>query len=71
MLFGEAVDYYCENYTEHRNEVRISQETHYVSATETNRLMLFRDAMISSFVFSFHQIVGYVVRKSFEMCVLL
>jgi hypothetical protein len=55
MLFGETVAVYCENHTEHintlcgqnardfvyKNSVRTSQETHYVSATETNRLMLF------------------------------
>jgi hypothetical protein len=27
----------------YKNSVRTSQETHYVSATETNRLMLFRE----------------------------
>jgi hypothetical protein len=32
---------YCENHTEHRDAVRTLQETHYVSATETSRLMLF------------------------------
>jgi hypothetical protein len=56
MLFGERVAVYCENHMEHtntlcgqnaetfmyKNSVRASQETHYVSATETNRLMLFR-----------------------------
>jgi hypothetical protein len=30
---------YCENHTEHTDTVRTSQETHYVSATEPNRLM--------------------------------
>jgi hypothetical protein len=43
MLFRETVAGYCENRTEHTNTVRTSQETHYVSATETNRLMLFRE----------------------------
>jgi hypothetical protein len=38
-LWGLAV--YCENHTEHTDTVRTSQETHYVSATEPNRLMLF------------------------------
>jgi hypothetical protein len=42
MLFGETVAVYCENHTEHTDTVRTSQETHYVSATETNRLMQFR-----------------------------
>jgi thioredoxin-related protein len=41
MLFGETIVVYCENHTEHTDTVRTSQETHYVSATETNRLMLF------------------------------
>jgi hypothetical protein len=41
MLFGETAAVYCENHTEHTDIVRTSQETHYVSATETNRLMLF------------------------------
>jgi hypothetical protein len=42
MLFREAVAVYCENHTEHTDTVRTSQETYYVSATETNRLILFR-----------------------------
>jgi hypothetical protein len=42
MLFGETVAVYCENRTEHTDTVRTSQETrYYVSAAETNRLMLF------------------------------
>jgi hypothetical protein len=45
MLFGETVAVYCENYTEHTNPVRTSQETHYVSATETKRLMLFKETV--------------------------
>jgi hypothetical protein len=36
MLFGETVAVYCENHT-----VRTAQETHYVSAREPNRLILF------------------------------
>jgi hypothetical protein len=43
MLFGETVAVYCENRTEHTDTlwvVRTSQETHYVSTTQTNRLML-------------------------------
>jgi hypothetical protein len=44
MLFGETVAVYCENHTEHTdiyiNSVRTSQETHHVSATKTNRIML-------------------------------
>jgi hypothetical protein len=31
-----------DNHTEHTDTPRTSQETHYVSATETNRLMVFR-----------------------------
>jgi hypothetical protein len=51
MLFRETVAVYCENQTEHtdalcgQNSVRSSQETHYVSATEPNRLMLFRETV--------------------------
>jgi hypothetical protein len=41
MLFVEAVAVYCENHTEHTDTVHTSQETHYVSATEPNRLILF------------------------------
>jgi hypothetical protein len=47
MLFGETVAVCCENHTEHTdtlcgytNPVRTSQETHSVSATKPNRLML-------------------------------
>jgi hypothetical protein len=29
----------------HKNSVRTSQETHYVSATNTHRLMLFRETV--------------------------
>jgi hypothetical protein len=39
MLFGETIAVYCENHTEHADTVRTSQETHYVPATEPNRLM--------------------------------
>jgi hypothetical protein len=58
VLFGETVSVYCENHMEHtntlwveyrnfiyKNPVRISQETHYVSATETSRLMLFGETL--------------------------
>jgi hypothetical protein len=45
MLFGETVAVYCENHTEHTDTVLTSQETHYVSATETNRLMLFGETV--------------------------
>jgi hypothetical protein len=46
MLFGETVAVYCENHMEHRYTVWAeygvctSQETHYVSTTKPNRLML-------------------------------
>jgi ribosomal protein L44E len=43
MLFKETFPVYCENHTEHTVAVRTSQETHYVSAAETNRLMLFKE----------------------------
>jgi hypothetical protein len=36
---------YCEKHTEHTDTVRTSQETHYVSATEPNRLMLFGETV--------------------------
>jgi hypothetical protein len=36
---------YCENHTEHTDTVRTSQETHYVSSTEPNRLMLFGETV--------------------------
>jgi hypothetical protein len=42
MLFKETVAVYCENHMEHTDTVRTSLETHYISATEPNRLMLFR-----------------------------
>jgi hypothetical protein len=45
MLFGETVAVYCENHTEHTDTVRTSQETHYVSASETSRLMLFGETV--------------------------
>jgi hypothetical protein len=48
MLFGLTFPVYCDNYTEHTDtlsgqnvEFYVSQETYYVSATNTNRLMLF------------------------------
>jgi hypothetical protein len=45
MLFGETVAVYCENHTEHTDTVRTSQETHYVSVTEPNRLMQFGETV--------------------------
>jgi hypothetical protein len=45
MMFRETLSVYCENHTDNTNPVRTSQETHYVSATETNRLMLFRETV--------------------------
>jgi hypothetical protein len=45
MLFGETVAVYCENHTERTDTVRTSQETHYISATETNRLVLFGETV--------------------------
>jgi hypothetical protein len=44
-MFRETVAVYCENHTEHADTVRTSQETHYVSATEPNRLMLFGETV--------------------------
>jgi hypothetical protein len=41
MLFGERVHIYCEKHTKYTDAVRTSQETHYVSSIEPNRLMLF------------------------------
>jgi hypothetical protein len=43
MLCGETVAVCCENRTEHTDTlrtVRTSHETHHVSATESNRLIL-------------------------------
>jgi hypothetical protein len=45
MLFGEAVAVYCENYTEHTDTARTSQETHYISATKPNPLMLLEETV--------------------------
>jgi hypothetical protein len=45
MLFGETVAVYCENHTELTDTVRTSHETHFVSATENNRLMLFGETV--------------------------
>jgi hypothetical protein len=52
MLFGKTVAVYCENHTEHtdtlcgQNAVHSHYViTHYVSATEPNRLMLFRETV--------------------------
>jgi hypothetical protein len=44
MLFEETVAVYCENYTEHTDTVRTSQETH-ISATEPKRLMLYGETV--------------------------
>jgi hypothetical protein len=46
MPFGERVAVYCEDHTEHTDTVRTSQETHYFSATEPNRLMLFGETAV-------------------------
>jgi hypothetical protein len=40
MLCGETVAVCCENLTEHTDTVHTSQETHHISATEPNRLIL-------------------------------
>jgi hypothetical protein len=45
MLFGERVAAYCENHAEDTDTARTSQETHYFSATEPNRLMLFAETV--------------------------
>jgi hypothetical protein len=45
MLFGETVAVYCEKHTEHTDTVRTSQDTHYVSGTKPNRLMLFGETV--------------------------
>jgi translation initiation factor IF-1 len=45
MLSRETVAVYCENHTEHTDTVCTSQETHYVSATEPNRLLLSRETV--------------------------
>jgi hypothetical protein len=52
MLFGEIVAVYCKSHTKHtdtlygQNAIRTSQESHYVSATEPNLLMLFRETVV-------------------------
>jgi hypothetical protein len=45
MPFRETDAVYYENPTEHTNPVRTSQETYYVSATETNQLMPFGETV--------------------------
>jgi hypothetical protein len=45
MLFRETVTVYCRKHTEHTNTVCTSQKTHYISATEPNRLMLFGETV--------------------------
>jgi hypothetical protein len=45
MLFWETVAVYCENRTEHTDTVRTSQETHYISTTKPNRLMLLTETV--------------------------
>jgi hypothetical protein len=45
VLFGETVAVYCENHTECTDTVPTSQQTHYVSATEPNRLVLFGETV--------------------------
>jgi hypothetical protein len=45
VVLLETVAVYCENHKEHINPVRTSQETHYVSAKDTNQLMLFRETV--------------------------
>jgi hypothetical protein len=45
MLFSEVIAVYCENHTELTDTVRTLQETHYVSSTQTSRLMLFRETV--------------------------
>jgi hypothetical protein len=42
---ANTVVVYCENHTEHTDTVRTSQETHYISTTEPNRLMLFKETV--------------------------
>jgi hypothetical protein len=45
MLFGETVAVYCKNHSEHTDTVRTTQETHYFSTTEPNRLLLFGETV--------------------------
>jgi hypothetical protein len=53
MLFREIIAVSCENHMEHKYtvwaSVRTSQETHYVSATKPNRLMLFREIIAACY----------------------
>jgi hypothetical protein len=46
LLWDQGIPVYCENYREHTDTVRISQETHYVSVKEPNRLMLFGERVV-------------------------
>jgi hypothetical protein len=48
MLLGETVTAYRDNHTEHTDTVSNSQETHYVTALEPKRLMLFRKTVAVS-----------------------
>jgi hypothetical protein len=45
MLFRKTVADYRENHTERTDTVCTSQKTHYVSATESSRLMLFGETV--------------------------
>jgi hypothetical protein len=54
MLFGETVAVYCENHAEHTDTVRASQETHYVSTTKPNRLMLANAELVPKFHVALH-----------------
>jgi hypothetical protein len=48
MLFRETVAVCCENHTEYTDTDRTSQETHYLSARETNWVPLFREGVAVS-----------------------
>jgi hypothetical protein len=50
MLFRETVAVYCENHTEHTDTVRTPEDTHYISASESNRLMLFGETVAIYFL---------------------
>jgi hypothetical protein len=45
MQFKETVAVYSDSHTEHTYTARISQETHYISATNPERLMPFRETV--------------------------
>jgi hypothetical protein len=69
MLFKETVAVYFESHTEHTDTVFISQETHYVSSTEPNRLLLFRE-IVAVYCGNHTGHINTVCREEFRVLVL-